>query len=63
MFNFKSNFFSNFRSIDFQLVFLVILIFLISLLTLQSLDFGNKNLVLKHSIRFAFSFFVFLIVM
>jgi len=63
MFNFKSNFFSNLRSIDFQLVSLVVLIFLISLLTLQSLDFGNKNLVLKHTIRFAFSFFVFLIAM
>ncbi len=63
MFNFKSNFFPNFRSIDFQLVFLVILIFLISLLTLYSLDFGDKNLVLKHTIRFAFAFFVFLVAM
>ena len=63
MFNFKSNFFPNLRSIDFQLVFLVILIFLISLLTIHSLDFGDKNLVLKHTIRFAFSFFVFLVAM
>ena len=59
--SFLENTFNTFKSFDWFIILLVFLISIISLLVLSSLDFQDKNLVEKHSIRIAFSFLVFVI--
>ena len=60
--SFLENTFNKFKSFDWFIILLVFLISIISLLVLSSLDFQDKNLVEKHSIRIAFSFLVFVFV-
>ena len=60
--SFFQNFTSKIKSMDLVILFLVIIISSISLFILSSLDFNNKGLVEKHSLRIIFSLLVFLIV-
>jgi len=60
--SFIQNFTSKIKSMDLVILFLVIIISSISLFILSSLDFNNKGLVEKHSLRIIFSLLVFLIV-
>ena len=60
--SFFQNFTSKIKSMDLVIFFLVIIISSISLFILSSLDFNNKGLVEKHSLRIIFSLLVFLIV-
>ncbi|MDA7564643.1 rod shape-determining protein RodA [Pelagibacteraceae bacterium] len=54
-------FFTKIKSLDWIVLSLIILISLVSLLTLSSLDFDNKNILQKHSYRIIFSFFIFFV--
>ena len=60
--SFIQNFTSKIKSMDLVILFLVIIISSISLFILSSLDFNNKGLVEKHSLRIIFSLLIFLIV-
>ena len=60
--SFFQNFTSKIKSMDLVILFLVIIISSISLFILSSLDFNNKGLVEKHSLRIIFSLLIFLIV-
>ena len=60
--SFFQNFTSKIKSMDLVIFFLVIIISSIGLFVLSSLDFNNKGLVEKHSLRIIFSLLVFLIV-
>ena len=60
--SFFQNFTSKIKSMDLVILFLVIIISSISLFVLSSLDFNNKGLVEKHSLRIIFSLLIFLIV-
>ena len=60
--SFFQNFTSKIKSMDHVILFLVIIISSISLFILSSLDFNNKGLVEKHSLRIIFSLLIFLIV-
>lgn len=66
MFNRDNNFFlelvEKFKSLDWVIVTLVFIIGVISLFVLSSLDFNNKNLVEKHTLRFVFAFLIFFLV-
>ena len=51
-----------FQKLDRSLINMVLALGLISILCLYSIDKGQGSIYLKHAIRFAFAFFILLIV-
>jgi cell division protein FtsW (lipid II flippase) len=51
-----------FQKLDRGLIYMILLLGFISILSLYSIDKGQGSIYLKHATRFAFAFFVLLIV-